>query len=127
MYPLSLPTKTLPETIVGCELVVSPVGNPNDHFSLSFGTSPAVRRAAAAGWNRVLLLSLPHPFQLALAAGSVIAGFCAHLLGMFLASPAGELPIGLPARNSAIRRFCGSVIPSDFSFIVPVVNDAYIF
>src|SRR3954462_8728865 len=124
MYPLSLPTKTLPETIVGCELVVSPVGKPKAHFSLSFGTSAAVRRAWAAGWNRVLLLSLPQPFQLALAAGSVMAAFCVHLFGMFFASPAGELSIGLPERNSAMRRFCGSVMPSDLSFIVPVVNDA---
>src|SRR5580765_4117274 len=105
MYPLSLPPKTRPETIVGCELVVSPVGNPNAHFSLSVGTSAAVSRAAAAGWKRVLLLSLPQPFHPAPEAGSVIGGFCVHLLGMLFASPAGELPIGLPERNSAIRRF----------------------
>src|SRR5882757_4058034 len=111
MYPLSLPTKTLPDTTVGCELVVSPVGNPKAHFTLRRGTSAAVSRAAAAGWKRVLLLSLPQPFHPALAAGSVIAGFCAHLLGMFFASPAAELPIGRPERNSAIRRFVPSLIP----------------
>src|SRR6186713_2143265 len=120
MYPLSLPTKTRPDTIVGCELVVSPVGNPNAHFSFSFGTSAAVRRAAAAGWNRELLLSLPQPFQLALAVGFVIAGFCVHLFGMFFASPAAELPMGLPDMNSAMRRFWPSFSPSDFSFIDPV-------
>src|SRR6186713_555946 len=118
MYPLSLPTNTRPETIVGCELVVSPFGNPNAHFSFSFGTSAAVRRAAEAGWNRELLLSFPQPFQPALAVGFVIAGFCTHLFGIFFAAPAAELPMGLPDMNSAIRRFCPSLSPSDFSFIV---------
>src|SRR6185295_1275673 len=127
MYPLSLPTNTLPETTVGCELVVSPVGNPNAHFSLRRGTSAAVRRAAAAVWKRVLLLSLPHPFQPARAAGSVMAGFCAHWLGIFFASPAAELPMGRPDRNAAMRRFCGSEIPWDLSFIEPVVRDSRIF
>ena len=68
-------TKTLPDIIVGCELVVSPVGNPKAHFNFKRGTSVAVSRAPAAVWDRALLLLLPQPFQFAPVAGSVMGGF----------------------------------------------------
>src|SRR5678816_2247539 len=102
MKPLSLPAKTRPETTVGCEFEDSPVGKPKAHFNFSLGTLAAVRRAAAAGWNRVLLPSLPQPFHPADAAGSVIAGLLVHLFGMSFALPAFELPIGLPDMNLSL-------------------------
>src|SRR5262245_32649561 len=57
----------------------------------------------------------------------VMAGLLGHLFGMFFASPAAELPIGLPAMNSARRRIWGSVRPSACIFILPVESDSKIF
>src|SRR5262245_27838009 len=122
MKPLSLPANTRPATTVGCAFDDSPVGKPNAHFSFNRGTSAAVRSAEAAGWKRVLPLSLPQPFQPAPAAGSVMGGLLVHLFGMPVAAPAFALPIGRPAMNSAILRFWPSDKPSDCSRIVPVVS-----
>src|SRR6476646_1009245 len=104
MYPLSLPTNTLPATIVGCDADVSPVGNPNAHFSFRLGTWAAVSLAPRAAWKRVFALSSPQPFHAGAFVMLVIAGLVAHLFGMFFASPAAELPIGRAAMNSATRR-----------------------
>src|SRR5215471_11658952 len=126
MYPLSLPTNTLPATTVGCDAEVSPVGNPNAHFSFRFGTCAAVRPAPRAGWKRVLALSIPQPFQVGAFVMLVIVGLLGHLFGMFFASPAAELPIGRPDMNSARRRIWGSPSPSACIFILPVDIDSKI-
>src|SRR5262245_12791264 len=97
--------KTRPDTTVGWALFVSPLGRPNAHFSFSRATSAAVSRAAAAGWNRVLPRSLPHPFHDGPLVGSRIGGFAVHWFGIDLASPAPVLPTGRPLMNSPTRRF----------------------
>src|SRR5688572_32076955 len=105
MYPLSLAANTRPDTIVGCALFVIPLGKPNAHFNCSFGTSAAVRRAAAAGWKRVFARSLPQPFHAGLPAGSAKGGLAVHWLAIAFASPALTLPIGRPAMDSPTRCF----------------------
>ena len=67
--PLRLPTNTREPTTDTCDPDADTPGTPNAHFSFNFGTSDALSPAAAAGWNRVLRESTPHPFQLAPASG----------------------------------------------------------
>ena len=96
---------TRPATTVGCALFVMPCGMPKAHFSFRRGTSPAVRRAAAAGWKRVFARSGLQPFQPGPLAGSRIGWLAVHWLGIAFASPLLTLPSGRPLINSAIRCF----------------------
>src|SRR5437867_9296406 len=57
--PLWLPTNTRPPATVGSARAVTALGNPNAHFSVSFGTWSAVM--PAAGWNRMFVTSALHP------------------------------------------------------------------
>src|SRR3954453_22869378 len=59
--PVSPPTNTRPPATVGSPYAELPNGNPNAHFSASFGVSAAVR--PGIGLNRELLVSNPHPFH----------------------------------------------------------------
>ncbi len=61
--PLRLPTNARLPTTVICEPDADTPGMPNAHFNLSFGTSDAVRPAAAAVCDREFCASTPHPFQ----------------------------------------------------------------
>src|SRR5271157_2744658 len=99
MKPVSVPTKTRPETTDGCPNAETPLGNPNAHLRLRRGTSETVSSAAFADWNLVLPASGLQPFQPEPAAGAAIGGFTEHWLGMLLASPACELPTGRPLIN----------------------------
>src|SRR5690349_13065564 len=87
-YPMSVPTKTRPETIVGWPYAESPVGYPNAHFNFNCGTSSAVRPAPFASWNRELTISGLHPFHSGPEEGSASGAFAAQWFGMSFASPA---------------------------------------
>src|SRR5271165_1912105 len=54
----------------GCPNTDFAPGNPNAHFSLSWGTWAAVSPAVFSDWNRVLEVSTPQPFQAEPLAGS---------------------------------------------------------
>ena len=69
--PLRLPTNTREPTTDTCNPDADTPGTPKAHFSCNLGTSVALSPAAAAGWNRVLRASTPHPFQLAPARGAL--------------------------------------------------------
>src|SRR5689334_11395816 len=96
---------TRPDTTVGCALLVMPFGIPKAHFNFRRGTSAAVRRAAAAGWNRVLARSGLQPFHAGPLEGSRIGGLAVHWFGIALASALWTLPSGRPLMNSATRCF----------------------
>src|SRR5882672_3495684 len=67
--PPALPTKTRPPTTVGCALASRSPGKPNAHFTFRREACAAVKPAAFAVWNRVLLVLSPQPFQLLPASG----------------------------------------------------------
>src|SRR5438309_11544601 len=80
-------------------------GIPKAHFSLSFGTSVALSRDWSAGWNRVLAIVTPQPFQCGPAAGSVNGGVVrqsvwAHARGVaaltITTSDASKIPCFMP-------------------------------
>src|SRR5439155_16960648 len=74
--PSAAPTKTLPSTTEGTPKAVVTPGNPNAHFSFSFGTVWPVSPALCAAWNRVLAGSA-QPFQFPAAAAR--CGVAEHL------------------------------------------------
>ena len=47
----------------GWPSALSSPGNPNAHFNLSFGTSPAARPAILPSWYRVFCVFAPQPFH----------------------------------------------------------------
>ena len=61
MFPAWLPMKRRPPTTAGWEEAIGSFGNPNAHFSLSLGTSAALRPGLV--WKCVLLASPPQPDQ----------------------------------------------------------------
>ena len=59
--PVSAPTNTRPPTTTGWPYAELPLGNPNAHFSASFGVSATVRPGDV--WKREFPASCPQPFQ----------------------------------------------------------------
>src|SRR5258708_12251885 len=121
--PVSLPTKTRPATMDGCEYACAPPGNPNAHLSVSVGTSAAVR--LGVGGKRVLVESLPHPLHRGMDEGSGSAD------GRVAQSPPAApsmlpAPTGLPARNSATARLSPAPSGSACMAMLPVFNEARI-
>src|SRR5687767_14636510 len=55
--------KSRPATTVGGAQATEASGNPNAHCNASLGICAAVRPAAAAAWNRVLVSDGLHPAQ----------------------------------------------------------------
>src|SRR5439155_12373457 len=62
--PPGLPTNTRPPTMVACAFDCRSPGNPNAHFSFSFGLSAGARPALRGSVNRVMdVLARPQPFH----------------------------------------------------------------
>src|SRR6058998_733141 len=61
--PSASPTYRRPPTTTGCVPPVVAPGNPKAHFSFRRGTSAALKPAALAAWNRVLVIVTPQPFH----------------------------------------------------------------
>src|SRR5260221_13472134 len=72
--PFWLPTTTRPLATVGCDHADVASGNPNAHFSDSFGTCSAVNPACCADWNLVFVIDGDQPRQAGDDKGSVSGG-----------------------------------------------------
>ena len=97
-----------------------PPGMPNAHFSVSLGTLRVVSPAAAAGWNRALVGSFPHPFHRGSFDGSgSAAGWVAQRPSV---GSAGGDAIG--DRKAAIAAFSTAVMPVAIGAIDPPVESA---
>src|SRR5437773_12020959 len=99
--PFWLPTNSRPPATVGCDQADVASGNPNAHFSESFGTCAAVRPASFAGWKRVFALVGDQPRHDGDAAGSRSGEDEAQRP---IAAPVMSLPNALPLKNAATAR-----------------------
>src|SRR5688572_17628259 len=117
---LSLPMKTRPSATVGCDELTPPPGKPNAHFSVSFGTSRAVRPAAAAAWNRALFVP-PHPFHAAVVERSPSGGLEVQRFAIFAVPVPSTSKKGRRATNSVRSRFCLSGMAAACGAIDPLV------
>src|ERR1700752_3215613 len=93
---------------------------PKAHFKVSFGTFRTERPASAAGWNRALLASTPHPFQYGSVAGSGSDDGCIVQRPAF--GSAGGSAMG--DRNAASAAFSTAVRPVAIGAIDPPVDSA---
>ena len=118
-WPFWLPTNTRPAATTGCDHADVASGKPKAHFSLSFGTSEALSPACAAGWNRVLVTSTPHPFHRGDRAGSARGGDVAQRPTVD-AGPASL--IVRRVRNSAMARRSSTLSLAPCTCIVPLVS-----
>src|SRR5437868_14964193 len=107
--------------IVACAFDWRSPGKPNAHFSLSFGTSAAVRPALFASAKRVLdVLAPPRPFHVvAFASNGFDFSDGGHIaLGSGVIS--SELRSFFPVRASAIARRSAALRPVTMEIIGPV-------
>ena len=107
-----------PPATLGRLRAVAALGNPNAHFSVSFGTWSAVSPARSADWNRVLSRSGPHPPQVTAAADASKGGAAVHLP----VSDGVARATMRPARYSATARFSAALSSPPCTCIAPDVS-----
>src|SRR3954449_3698139 len=103
--------------MVGCDHAEVASGNPNAHFSDSFGTCAAVSPACCVDWNRVLVTDGDQPGQDGEDAGSASAE---PVVQRPMVAPVMSLPSARPVRCSATARRsaplkrppCGRIAPA---------------
>src|ERR1041385_5388247 len=96
---------TRPNIIEGCAYAEVLLGNPKAQRSFNFGTSAAVRPAAAALWKRVFCVSTPQPLQPGRFTACSSGGFDGQRFGILSASPEPAAPRRWPEMVSATARF----------------------
>jgi hypothetical protein len=116
--PRSDAVKMRPPTTVGCVLAASEPAKPKAHFSVSFGTSAAVKLADAGAWYRVFWDCGLHPFH----AGPASCGGSAAVVVHRLGSDDEALASGRPPRNSATARRSAADKASPWTRMRPVVS-----